>query len=97
MRQTWGNMVYISNWIEEATEIRLENQEKSENTRIFVEDKLANTEAVGISALIVNDQKQKTSRLQVFLGKGSCSFWRYWSKVAIHTFQAHIFGRGCYS
>ena len=36
MRQTWGNMVYISNWMEEAMEIMLENQEKSENTRIFV-------------------------------------------------------------
>ena len=83
--------------MEEATEIMLENQEKSENTRIFLEDKLANTETAGISALIVNDQKKKTSRLQVFLGKGSYSFWRYWSKIAIHTFQAHIFGSGCYS
>ena len=31
-----GNMVYISDLMEEATEIMLENQEKSENTRIFV-------------------------------------------------------------
>ena len=31
-----GNMVYSSDWMEEATEIMLENQEKSENTRIFV-------------------------------------------------------------
>jgi arginyl-tRNA synthetase len=30
-----GNMVYISDLMEEATEIMLENQEKSENTRIF--------------------------------------------------------------
>ena len=30
-----GNMVYISDWME-ATEIMLEIQEKSENTRIFV-------------------------------------------------------------
>ena len=29
-------MVYISDLMEEATEIMLENQEKSENTRIFV-------------------------------------------------------------
>ena len=30
-----GNMVYINEWIE-AMEIMMENQEKSENTRIFV-------------------------------------------------------------
>ena len=29
-------MVYIIDWMEEATEIMLEYQEKSENTRIFV-------------------------------------------------------------
>ena len=48
--------------MEEATEIVLENQEKSENTRIFGEDKLGNAEAVGISAWIINDRKQKTSK-----------------------------------
>jgi arginyl-tRNA synthetase len=50
-------MVYISDLMEEATEIMLENQEKSENTRIFGEDKLWNAEAVGISAWIINDRK----------------------------------------
>ena len=30
-----GNMVYISDLLEEATEIMLENQEKSENTRNY--------------------------------------------------------------
>ena len=40
----------------------LENQEKSENTRIFGEDKLGNAEAVGISAWIIKDQKQKISK-----------------------------------
>ena len=41
-----GNMVYISDLMEEATVIMLENQEKSENTRIFGEEKLGNAEAV---------------------------------------------------
>ena len=36
-------MVYISDLMEEATEIMLE---KSENTRIFGEEKLGNAEAV---------------------------------------------------
>jgi hypothetical protein len=39
-------MVYISDLMEEATEIMLENLEKSENTRIFGEEKLGNAEAV---------------------------------------------------
>ena len=54
--------------MEEATEIMLENQEKSENPRIFGEDKLGNAEAVGISAWIINDWKQKTSKDTSFPG-----------------------------
>eukprot|EP00092_Neocalanus_flemingeri_P027003 GFUD01029284.1.p1 GENE.GFUD01029284.1~~GFUD01029284.1.p1 ORF type:complete len:582 (-),score=149.51 GFUD01029284.1:36-1781(-) len=57
-----GNMVYISDLIEEATDIMLENQDKSENTRIFGDQKLSNAEAVGISALIINDLKQKRTK-----------------------------------
>ena len=90
-----GNMVYISDLMEEATEIMLENQEKSENTRIFGEDKLENAEAVGISAWIIKAENQE--RLQVFLGQGPCSFWGYRGEDAIHSFQDHIFGRGCCS
>ena len=85
-------MVYISDLMEEATEIMLENQEKSENTRIFGEDKLGNAEAVGISAWIINDRKQETSKDYKF-----SSFWGYRGEVSIHTFQDHIFGRGCCS
>ena len=57
-----GNMVFISDLIEEATEIMLENQEKSENTRIFGDEKLKNAESVGICALIINDLKQKRTK-----------------------------------
>jgi len=58
-----GNMVYISDLLEEATNIMLENQEKSKNTRIFTEnEKRENAELVGISALIVNDLKQRISK-----------------------------------
>lgn len=57
-----GNMVYISDLMEEATQIMLENQDKSENTRIGGEEKLENAEAVGISALIINDLKQKITK-----------------------------------
>jgi hypothetical protein len=58
------------------------------------EEKLGNAEAVGISALIINALKKKTSKdYKIFLGKSSFSFWGCRSQVA--TFQAHIFSRGC--
>jgi len=57
-----GNMVYISDLIEEATDIMLENQDKSDNTKLLGDEKVNNAEAVGISALIINDLKQKRSK-----------------------------------
>lgn len=71
-----GNMVYISDLIEEATNIMLENQEKSENTRVFSEvEKRENAEVVGISALIINDLKQKITKDYKF----------DWSKALSHS------------
>ena len=50
-------MVYISDLMEEATKIIGEEVRK-----YLKEEKLGNAEAVGISALIINDLKQKTSK-----------------------------------
>jgi len=68
-----GTMVYISDLIDEATEVMMENQEKSENTRVFGEEKRVNAEAVGISALIVNDLKQRLTKDYKFSWKRALS------------------------
>ena len=73
-------MFYISDLMEEATEIMLENLEKSENTRIFGEEKLGNAESVGISALMINDLKQKTSKDYNFS----------WGKALAHSVDAGV-------
>jgi len=64
-----GNMVYLSDLIDEATELMLLNQSKSENTRVMGQEGTKNAQIVGISALIINDLKQKKKQgLQIFLG-----------------------------
>ena len=57
-----GNIVYLTDILEEATNIMLENQEKSANTRVVGQDKLVVAEQVGISALIVNDLRQRRTK-----------------------------------
>ena len=57
-----GSIVYLTDILEEATSIMLENQEKSVNTRVQELDKLMVAEQVGISALIVNDLRQRRTK-----------------------------------
>ena len=57
-----GQMVLMSDILEEATARMRENQDKSANTRVAEEDRDAVAEAVGVSALIVADLGQRRTK-----------------------------------
>jgi len=57
-----GTMVYLSDVLDEARDIMLEMQDKSPNTRIQDQDRLQVADSVGISAVIVNDLKQRRKK-----------------------------------
>ena len=57
-----GQMVLMSDILEEATARMRENQDKSANTRVAEEDREAVAEAVGVSALIVADLGQRRTK-----------------------------------
>ena len=61
-----GNIVYLTDILEEATRIMLENQEKSANTRVAGEERRVVAEQVGISALIVADLRQRRTKDYTF-------------------------------
>lgn len=54
-----GTMVYLSDVLDEARDMMLEQQDKSPNTKVLEEDRRAVADCVGISAVIVNDLKQR--------------------------------------
>ena len=57
-----GNIVLMSDIIEEAAERMRVNQERSANTRVEGEEAVRAAEIVGISALIINDLQQRRSK-----------------------------------
>ena len=57
-----GQMVLMSDILEEAAARMRENQDKSANTRVAEEDRQAVAEAVGVSALIVADLGQRRTK-----------------------------------
>ena len=61
-----GNIVYLTDILEEATRIMLENQEKSANTRVAGRERFEVAEQVGISALIVADLRQRRTKDYTF-------------------------------
>ena len=61
-----GNIVYLTDILEEATKRMLENQAKSANTRVEGKESLMVAEQVGISALIVADLRQRRTKDYTF-------------------------------
>lgn len=57
-----GNMIFLDTIIDEAKARMLENQEKSKTTRAFGEEAHSAANTLGISALVINDFKQRRAR-----------------------------------
>ena len=57
-----GNIVLMNDILEEAKMRMMENQDKSNNTKVTEDDREATAQYVGISALIINDLKQRRTK-----------------------------------